>query len=173
MWALGKLVLASGLILLLSTATPGLLYRLKITEEILSFSIMQLSHHLSVLIGFMLILLSRGITLRVRSAYIWTSILLFSGSVFAVAKGFDYEEALFLLLVALILWISRSRFYRISAPVSRQSTIWWLALTSVIALSYYLLGSHVHRGFLKHLPPGVEPEWLQRHSHVAFTAVGD
>lgn len=138
----------------------------------MSFSIMQLSHHLSVLIGFMLILLSRGITLRVRSAYIWTSILLFSGSVFAVAKGFDYEEALFLLLVALILWISRSRFYRISAPVSRQSTIWWLALTSVIALSYYLLGSHVHRGFLKHLPPGVEPEWLQRHSHVAFTAVG-
>ncbi|WP_313641828.1 bifunctional lysylphosphatidylglycerol flippase/synthetase MprF [Paenibacillus sp.] len=171
-WALGKLVLASGLILLLSTATPGLLYRLKITEEILSFSMMQLSHHLSVLIGFMLILLSRGITLRIRSAYIWTSILLFTGSVFAVAKGFDYEEALFLLFVALILWISRSRFYRISAPVSRQSTIWWFALTSVIALSYYLLGSHVHRGFLKHLPPGVHPEWLQRHGHVAFTAVG-
>ncbi|MEK5399794.1 bifunctional lysylphosphatidylglycerol flippase/synthetase MprF [Paenibacillus sp. FSL K6-2859] len=171
-WALGKLVLASGLILLLSTATPGLLYRLKITEEILSFPVMQMSHHLSVLIGFMLIILSRGITLRVHSAYVWTSILLFTGSVFAVAKGFDYEEALFLLLVALILWVSRSRFYRISAQVSKQSTIWWFALTSVIALTYYLMGSYVHRGFLKHLPPGVQPEWLQRHSHVAFTAIG-
>ncbi|AWV36259.1 bifunctional lysylphosphatidylglycerol flippase/synthetase MprF [Paenibacillus sp. FSL H7-0716] len=172
MWALGKLVLASGLILLLSTAVPGLLYRLKITEEILPFPVMQLSHHLSVLIGFMLILLSRGITLRVHSAYVWTSVLLFIGSLFAVTKGFDYEEALLLLIVALILWISRSRFYRISAPISRQSAIRWFALTSVIALSYYLMGCYVHRGFLKHLPPGVQPEWLQRYSHVAFTAVG-
>lgn len=171
-WALGKLVFASGLLLLLSTATPGLLYRLRITEDVLSFPVIQLSHYLSVLIGFMLILLSRGITLRVRSAYLWTSILLFSGSFFAVTKGFDYEEALFLLLVAMILWISRSQFYRISAPVSRKSTIWWFALTSFIASNYYLMGSYVHRGFLKHLPLGVEPEWLQRHNHVAFSAVG-
>lgn len=172
MWALGKLVLASGLILLLSAATPELLYRLRITEELLSLPVMKLSHLLSVLIGFMLILLSRGISLRIRRAYIWTSILLFGGAVFTFTKGFDYEEALFLLLVALILWISKTRFYRISAPVSKQSTIWWFVLSSVIALSYYLLGSYAHRGFMKHLPPGVQPEWLQQHSNVAFTAVG-
>ncbi len=170
-WALGKLVLAGGLILLLSAATPELLYRLRVTEELLSQPVMQISHLLSVLIGFMLILLSRGITLRVRSAYFWTSILLFSGSVFAFTKGFDYEEALFLLLVALILWISRSQFYRISAPVSKKSTAWWFVLTSLIAFGYFLLGSYAHRGFLKHLPPGMQPEWMQQHHQVAFTAV--
>jgi phosphatidylglycerol lysyltransferase len=170
-WALGKLVFASGLILLLSAATPELLYRLKVTEELLSFPVMRLSHHLSVLIGFMLILLSRGISLRIRRAYVWTGISLLGGAIFAFTKGFDYEEAIFLLVVGVILWISRARFYRISAPVSRQSTAWWLVLTSVIAFVYYLLGSHVHRGFLKHLPPGVQPEWLQRHSNIAFTAV--
>ncbi|MFE4712204.1 bifunctional lysylphosphatidylglycerol flippase/synthetase MprF [Paenibacillus sp. NPDC056722] len=169
-WALGKLVFASGLILLLSAATPELLYRLEITEKLLSFPIMRLSHHLSVLIGFMLILLSRGISLRIRRAYIWTSLSLLGGALFAFTKGFDYEEAIFLLVVGVILWISRARFYRVSAPVSRQSTARWLALTSVIAVIYYLLGSHVHRGFMKHLPPGIHPEWLQRHSNVAFTA---
>ncbi|MEK3687746.1 bifunctional lysylphosphatidylglycerol flippase/synthetase MprF [Paenibacillus sp. FSL R10-2736] len=171
-WALGKLVLASGLILLLSAATPELLYRLRITEDLLSLPVMQISHHLSVLIGFMLILLSRGISLRVRRAYIWTSLLLLGGAVFAFTKGFDYEEALFLLLVGLILWISRTRFYRISVPLSTRSTVWWLALTSVIALSYYGLGSYSHHGFLKHLPAGIRPEWLRQHSNVAVTAIG-
>ena len=42
----------------------------------------------------------------------------------------------------------------------------------MIAFGYYLLGSHAHRGFLKHLPSGVQPEWLQQHSKVAFTAAG-
>ncbi|WP_379156789.1 bifunctional lysylphosphatidylglycerol flippase/synthetase MprF [Paenibacillus sp. sgz5001063] len=168
-WALGKLVFVSGLILLLSAATPELLYRLRITEDLLSLPVMRISHHLSVLIGFMLVLLSRGISLRVRRAYVWTSALLFVGAVFTFTKGFDYEEALFLLLVALILWISRARFYRISVPVSRQNTVRWLLLTTFIAMIYYWLGSYAHRGFMKHLPRGVEPEWLQRHSNVAVT----
>lgn len=171
-WALGKLVLASGLILLLSAATPELLYRLRLTEDLLSLPVMRISHHLSVLIGFMLILLSRGISMRVYRAYIWTSLLLFGGAVFAFTKGFDYEEALFLLLVALILWISRTRFYRISVPFSTRSTVWWLVLSSLIALSYYWLGSYSRHGFLKHLPRGVQPEWLRQHSNVAVTALG-
>ncbi|WP_425516978.1 bifunctional lysylphosphatidylglycerol flippase/synthetase MprF [Paenibacillus tritici] len=171
-WALGKLVLASGLLLLLSAATPELVYRLKVTEELLSLPVMRISHHLSVLIGFMLILLSRGISLRVHRAYIWTSLLLCGGAVFAVTKGFDYEEALFLLLVALILWISRTRFYRISVPLSSKSILGWLLLTSAVALGYYWLGSYTHHGFLKHLPPGIRPEWLRQHSNVAVTAIG-
>ncbi|WP_042202489.1 bifunctional lysylphosphatidylglycerol flippase/synthetase MprF [Paenibacillus camerounensis] len=171
-WALGKLVLASGLLLLLSAATPELLYRLKVTEELLSLPIMRISHHLSVLIGFMLILLSRGISLRVRRAYIWTSVLLCGGAVFAFTKGLDYEEAVFLLVVALILWISRSRFYRIGVPVNNQSTLLWLLLTSLIALGYSLLGSYVHRGFMKVLPAGMQPEWLQQHGNAAIAAAG-
>ncbi|HTG69743.1 MAG TPA: lysylphosphatidylglycerol synthase domain-containing protein, partial [Candidatus Udaeobacter sp.] len=64
-WSLGKLVFASGVILLLSAATPGMLYRLHYAEELLSLPIMRLSHQLSVIIGIMLIVLSRGISLRV------------------------------------------------------------------------------------------------------------
>ncbi|WP_025700733.1 bifunctional lysylphosphatidylglycerol flippase/synthetase MprF, partial [Paenibacillus forsythiae] len=171
-WALGKLVLVAGLLLLLSAATPELLSRLRFMESLLSLPIMRISHHLAVVIGFMLVLLSRGISLRIRRAYIWSSITLAFGAVFAFAKGFDYEEALFLLFVAFLLWLSRSRFYRVSAPVSRHSLLWWLLLTSGIALSFDLLASYSHRGFFKALRPGAEPEWLQHHGHFAYTAVG-
>ncbi|SES99130.1 bifunctional lysylphosphatidylglycerol flippase/synthetase MprF [Paenibacillus sp. NFR01] len=171
-WALGKLVLAAGLILLLSAATPELVYRLEFTEDLLSLPVMRVSHHLSVLIGFTLVLLSRGISLRIHRAYRLTGLLLVSGAVFAFTKGFDYEEAIFLLAVALLLWISRSRFYRISAPFSEQTAFLWGLGTALVAVLYGWLGSYSHHGFLKRLPPGLEPEWLQQHSHAAYTAAG-
>ncbi len=64
-WALGKLVLASGIILLLSAATPGLINRLRFMENILSLPLMRFSEQLSVVIGIMLIIVSRGISLRI------------------------------------------------------------------------------------------------------------
>ncbi|WP_138495636.1 bifunctional lysylphosphatidylglycerol flippase/synthetase MprF [Paenibacillus pinistramenti] len=150
-WALGKLVLLSGLVLLLSAATPGLLYRIRLTEDLLTMPVMHLSHQLSVIIGFALVILSRGITLRVRQAYVWTRIMLLAGAVFTFTKAFDYEEAVFLLLVALMLWISRDRFYRAGTPVIRRSVVLWLAITLVLAFIYYWLGSHIHNGFFRHL----------------------
>ncbi|ANS77355.1 lysyltransferase [Paenibacillus yonginensis] len=150
-WALGKLVLLSGLILLLSAATPGLLYRIRMSQEILSMPVMHLSHQLSVIVGFVLVVLSRGISLRVRQAYVWTSIMLLAGAVFTFTKAFDYEEAVFLLLVALMLWISRGRFYRSGAPIIRRSVVLWLVISVVIAFIYYWLGSHIHYSFFKHL----------------------
>ena len=79
---------------------------------------------------------------------------------------------MFLLLVALILWISRTRFDRVSVPLGTRSTVWWLVLTTLIALCYYWLGSYTHHGFLKHLPAGVQPEWLRRYGNAAVTAAG-
>ncbi|MCJ8012889.1 bifunctional lysylphosphatidylglycerol flippase/synthetase MprF [Paenibacillus sp. KQZ6P-2] len=151
-WALGKLVLVSGLVLILSAATPGLLYRLKLSEEILSMPIMRVSNLISVIIGFMLIILSRGISLRVHRAYVWTSILLLAGAVFTFTKAFDFEEAIFLLIVGVALWMSRARFYRKGAMVDFRNYLLWYVLTAVIAALYYWIGSHVHHGWLKHLP---------------------
>ncbi|WP_058300582.1 bifunctional lysylphosphatidylglycerol flippase/synthetase MprF [Gorillibacterium timonense] len=151
-WALGKLVLIGGFVLLLSAATPGLMHRLRFTKELLSLPVMQLSHQLTVIIGFLLILLSRGISLRVKRAYRLTSLLLWAGAVFSFTKAFDFEEAIYLLIVALMLWISRDRFYREGAPLSGRLLGFWFLTTTLIAVSYYLLGSHMLDGFIKHLP---------------------
>jgi phosphatidylglycerol lysyltransferase len=151
-WALSKLVLLSGLLLLLSAATPALLNRLQFMEEVLSSPLMKLSHGLSVMIGFILLVLSRGISLRVQRAYRFTLLLLFAGSFFTFAKAFDYEEALFLLVVACLLWICRTQFYRISAPFSRKTAIIGGVMLIFIALSYYILGVQTYLDYAKYLP---------------------
>lgn len=68
---------------------------------------MRLSHQLSVVIGIMLIVLSRGISLRIKRAYSWTMLLLCTGAIFTFTKAFDYEEAIILLVITLLLWMSR------------------------------------------------------------------
>ncbi|MEK4360558.1 bifunctional lysylphosphatidylglycerol flippase/synthetase MprF [Paenibacillus sp. FSL M7-1455] len=169
-WALGKLVFVSGLALLLSAAMPGLLYRLKLTEELLSMPIMRISHLLTVVIGFMLIILSRGISLRIRRAYVWTGVLLLAGAIFTFTKAFDFEEAIFLLVVGLALWMSRSRFYRKGAVVDYRSYLLWYALSAVIAFAYYWIGSHVHHGWLRHLPTADRIHWMFGPKPYAMTA---
>ncbi|QHW29571.1 bifunctional lysylphosphatidylglycerol flippase/synthetase MprF [Paenibacillus rhizovicinus] len=143
-WSLGKLVFASGFVLLLSAALPGLLYRLHLTDELLSAPLMRLSHHLSVIIGLLLIVLSWGISHRVKRAYQLTLVLLCAGALFTFSKAFDIEEALFLLIVALLLWISRDRFYRISASFSRKRAALWGVLTLVFGYVYDLIASGIH-----------------------------
>ncbi|WP_219837011.1 bifunctional lysylphosphatidylglycerol flippase/synthetase MprF [Paenibacillus sp. R14(2021)] len=143
-WSLGKLVFASGFILLLSAALPGLLFRLHLTDELLAAPLMKLSHQLSVVIGFLLIVLSWGISHRVKRAYQLTLFLLCAGAVFTFSKSFDIEEALFLLVVALLLWISRDRFYRISASFSREKAALWGVLTLVLAYVYDLIATGIH-----------------------------
>ncbi|MGN7359098.1 bifunctional lysylphosphatidylglycerol flippase/synthetase MprF [Paenibacillus sp. SAF-054] len=170
-WALGKLVLVSGLVLLLSAATPGLLYRLRLTEELLSMPVMRISHLLSVIIGFMLIVLSRGISLRIRRAYVWTGVLLLAGAVFTFTKAFDFEEAIFLLIVGIALWVSRARFYRAGAPIDLRSYLFWYGLSAVIAAAYYWVGSHVHHGWLRHLPTADRMHWMFGPRPYAITAL--
>jgi len=147
-WSLSKLVFVAGALLLLSAATPAMLSRFHFIENILSLPIMRLSHQLSVVIGIMLIVLSRGISLRVKRAYSWTMLLLCAGSIFTFAKAFDYEEAVVLLVIALLLWMSRHQFYRQSVPLRRYYIVSWMIITACISGVYYWIGAST-RPFLK------------------------
>lgn len=81
------LVFLSGSVLLLSAAVPGVLERLKISEEILSLPIMNLSHQLSVATGFVLLAVSRGIEYKSKQAYHLTMSVLILAAVFTFLKG--------------------------------------------------------------------------------------
>lgn len=151
-WALGKLVFLSGAVLLLSAATPGLLGRLAFAEELLSAPLMRLSHQLSLTIGLMLIVLSWGISRRIQRAYPWTLGLLCAGALFTFTKAFDFEEAIFLLFVALLLYLSRARFYRIGAPISRERLAVWAATTLLIAYVYDIVAAGTVPELMHRLP---------------------
>ncbi len=111
-WLLTAFVFLSGVILLLSAAVPGVLERIKLVNQILASPMMSLSHELTVGFGISLLILTRGILYRVKWAYHLTMITLVAAAVFSLSKGFDYEEAIFVLVVAFILLLSKKRFYR-------------------------------------------------------------
>ncbi|PWW32698.1 MULTISPECIES: bifunctional lysylphosphatidylglycerol flippase/synthetase MprF [Paenibacillus] len=169
-WLLGKLVFASGVLLLISAASPGLINRLRFMEHLLSLPIMRLSEQLSVIIGVMLIVISRGISMRIRRAYLWTGVLLLAGAVFTFTKGFDYEEALILLTVAFILWISPTRFNRESVRISGKSICLGAFLALILSASYYIVGSNMHPAIVQHLPTSAQ-QWVLRPHNYALTAL--
>jgi phosphatidylglycerol lysyltransferase len=137
---LTMLVFLSGLILLLSASVPGIMSRLRIAQELLSFPIINVSHQLSVATGFLLLGLSRGIEYRVKRAYELTMLALILASLFSIFKGIDYEEAIFLIIVALLLRISKSQFYRESYVLTWGKTIFDIAVILFITSMYLIIG---------------------------------
>jgi phosphatidylglycerol lysyltransferase len=170
-WALGKLVFATGSVLLLSAALPRLLGRLRFADELISAPLTRLSHLLSVTVGLMLLVLSWGISHRVRRAYWWTLSLLGAGAVFTFAKAFDYEEAIFLLIVCWLLWISRNEFTRSAVPFGREDAAKWVLSTLFIAVMYVLIGTGTTPGLKKYLPAGVDFYARTSPSHHIVTAI--
>ncbi|MFJ7725268.1 bifunctional lysylphosphatidylglycerol flippase/synthetase MprF [Neobacillus sp. NPDC097160] len=135
------LIFLSGLVLLLSAAVPGIIERLRIAQEFLSFPIMNISHQLSVATGFILLGLSRGIQYKEKRAYNLTMVVLIFAAVFTFLKGFDYEEALYILIVVVLLRASKRRFYRERFVLNWGKTIFDIGMFVVITLMFVLIGS--------------------------------
>ncbi|MBU3107739.1 bifunctional lysylphosphatidylglycerol flippase/synthetase MprF [Clostridium gasigenes] len=106
------LVLLAGSVLLLSEAVPGIFRRIALVHKIFDFSIIYISKDLSIIIGFLLIAVSMAIIYKSKKIYKLTIILVVLGAVLSLIKGFDYEEAIYLTLVAIALLLSKKRFYR-------------------------------------------------------------
>ena len=146
LWALAVLVFSSGIVLLASASTPDLLERIQLMEHLVTKTTMQFSAQLSVIVGIVLIVLSRQILLRVKKAYYVTIIMLISGAAFTFFKGMDIEEAIILIAVAILLWFSKESFHRDSAPLSHIETAIWLSITLTITIIYWYIGmesSHI------------------------------
>jgi phosphatidylglycerol lysyltransferase len=134
------LVFLSGLILLLSASVPGIMDRLRIAQEILSFPVINISHQLSVAAGFLLLGLSRGIEYSVKRTYDLTMLVLILAALFSIFKGIDYEEAIFLITVALLLRMSKGQFYRESYVLTWGKTTVDILIITVIISMYMIIG---------------------------------
>lgn len=134
------LVFLSGLILLLSASVPGIMSRLRIAQELLSLPIINISHQLSVAAGFLLLALSRGIEYSVKRAYDLTMLALILAALFSIFKGIDYEEAIFLIIVALLLRVSRTQFYRESYVLTWGKTLFDVTIILIITFMYIFIG---------------------------------
>jgi phosphatidylglycerol lysyltransferase len=93
---------ASGALMLLSVATPGLHDRLLLLERAVPLPLVEVGTLSAAVTGVLLLVLARGLAKGYRAAFRATVIILIVAAISAILKGFDYEEAIVLSVVALL-----------------------------------------------------------------------
>jgi phosphatidylglycerol lysyltransferase len=133
------LVFIAGVILLFSGATPGIDERLLHINPLVPLPLLETSHFIGSVAGAALLILARGLQRRLDGAYAITICLLATGALASVAKGLDYEEALILCLILLLLVPAKKFFYRKASLLSESfSTGWILSIVLVLLASIWL-----------------------------------
>ena len=136
---LAALVFAAGAILLFSGATPTELERVRWLSRFVPLAVFEASHFVGSVVGVGLLLVSHGIARRLDGAFFAALGLLAAGIVFSLLKGGDYEEALVLAGLLLVLIPTRPHFDRGSAfwrtPFSAR---WTAAVLATFGASVWL-----------------------------------
>jgi phosphatidylglycerol lysyltransferase len=101
---------------------------------------METSHFLASLCGIALLLLARGLQMRLDSAYHMALWALGGGALLSLAKGMDFEEACVLLAIGLILIPGRPYFRRRASIREQSFTPGWMAAIALALLAALWLG---------------------------------
>ena len=136
----------AGAILLFSGATPAVHGRLEWLHRVLPLPIIEVAHFLGSIAGVALLILARGIQRRLDAAYHLTIALLAGGIVFSLLKALDYEEAIFLGVMLLLLLPNRRYFYRRASIVEERFTPGWILAIALVVTGSVLLGYLSWRG---------------------------
>src|SRR5262249_12585791 len=136
----------SGIVLLASGATPAAKGRLGLLEGVLPLGVVEASHFVGSIAGAGLLLLARGLQLRLGAAGAVPVVLLPVGVVASLLKGFDYEEAIFLGVVLAALLPCRPQFYRRASLIHEPFAAEWVfAIVFVLlGIGWLLVFSHKH-----------------------------
>jgi phosphatidylglycerol lysyltransferase len=149
---LSILTFVAGAMLLFSGATPAVAGRLHFLGRIVPVPLIELSHFADNLAGAGLLLLARGVERRLDAAYHLTITLIVAGIVLSVLRAFDYEEASFLILLALLFIPSKKYFYRKTSLIEERFTPQWIAATILVVAASIVLGFVSYR--VRHVPTG-------------------
>jgi phosphatidylglycerol lysyltransferase len=129
----------AGVVLLFSGATPAAEGRLAILDRVLPLGIIEASHLIGSVAGAALLLLSQGLARRLDAAWVLTVAVIAAGIVASLLKGADYEEALVLAGVLVVLWRARPAFDRRAAILdTRFSPPWIVAIIGAVSASVWL-----------------------------------
>jgi phosphatidylglycerol lysyltransferase len=130
---LSLMTFLAGCVLLASGATPGVPARLAWLERMFPLGVIETAHFVGSVTGVGLLVLAWGLHRRLDAAYHLTLAALVLGIGASLLKGGDYEEALVLATVLLLVIPGRARFYRRAALLSGPWSFGWL-LAMALAL---------------------------------------
>ena len=137
--ALSLATFVAGAVLLFSGATPSVRSRVALLDAWFPLGVIEASHVAASLTGAALLVVAWGIRRRLDVAYHLTLGLLAVGAVMSLLKGLDWEEALILCGVALLLLPARDAFYRRSRLMNEPFTPQWIvAVATVVGASVWL-----------------------------------
>ncbi len=132
---LSVVVVLAGASLLFTGAMPAAHGRLAWLNGVLPLGVIEASHLLGSVCGMVLVILARGLQLRLDSAY-WLSVSVLAGAIlFSLARGFDVEQALLLGAVLIVLLPCRPYFYRRAALLHEPFSPGWLAAIGAIIIA--------------------------------------
>ena len=131
---------ATGIMLLVSGATPAFGNRLQSLSLRLPLWTVEASHFFGSLMGVVFLFVARGLIAR-RDAAWWLALVLATLSlVFSLLKGLAYGEAAFLAVFIVFLLATRRQFDRPASMLSRPFTPTWLvAVGAILAASFWIL----------------------------------
>ncbi len=129
----------AGVVLLFSGATPAAAGRLRLVDRVLPLGAIEVSHFIGSVIGAALLVLSQGLARRLDAAYVLTVAAIAVGIAASLLKGADYEEAVILTAVLVVLWRARPAFDRRAALFdTRFSPGWIAAIAGALGTSVWL-----------------------------------
>jgi phosphatidylglycerol lysyltransferase len=136
---------AAGAILLFSGSLPAIGSRLEWLGRIVPLPVLELSHFLNSVVGSCLLVLAIGLRRRLDMAYLASCAMLFAGIVFSLFKGLDFEEAILLTVLLVVLYSSREQFYRKASLLAEPLSAGWVAAIILVLAASLWLGFFAYR----------------------------
>lgn len=139
------LVFVSGLLLLVSGATPAIATRTEWLITVVPLGVIEVSHFSGSLVGIALLLVADGLRRRLDGAWLLACGFLVAGIIFSLLKGGDWEEALGLTITLGALLPCRRAFNRKTRLVALAPSPAWLAASTLGVAACLWLGYFAYR----------------------------
>jgi phosphatidylglycerol lysyltransferase len=120
--------------------------RIIFVEQLYPISVSHFSRTLTIVVGFFLLYLARGIYLRKERSWYFSVVFTFLSILFHLIKGFDFEEAIILLLVLFLLIKTKKYFTVKSSRIGLEKRIKISLFILIILFIYSTLGFFVLQG---------------------------
>ena len=140
-YVLGGAALVTGLILLLSTASPAATDRIPWLQDVLPPGVTTFSEFLAELVGGGLIVLGWALTRRLDAAHRLTQVVLGAGLLASLSRGFEWGEVLPLSAAFLLLLPARQVFNRRAAIGTEPIAPGWAAAACALVVVTGWLGA--------------------------------
>jgi len=142
--AMSAMVFASGVFMLMSSLIPASSALAEELELLLPLGFVESGAMLSSAIGVALMAIAHGLLRRAEGAYWLSALTLALGLVASLFQGLDYERAIILGLMLLVLLPCRREFFRSSRLTRNPFSFRWLLLVFAVlvaALAVYLFAN--------------------------------